>query len=84
MDLDRSEHPVDAAYLARLEEAVANLPGRQRDIFLARRLGGMAYGQISVRTGLSVRQVERHMARALYGLDLQMQGHKLRWWHRWF
>ena len=51
---------------------------------MAHRLDGMSYGEIARRTGLTVRQVERHMARALYKLDKQLQGRKLSWWERRF
>jgi RNA polymerase sigma-70 factor (ECF subfamily) len=46
----------------RLEEAVAVMPRKQREIFLAHRLDDMSYAEIASRTGLSVRQVERQMA----------------------
>jgi RNA polymerase sigma-70 factor (ECF subfamily) len=68
----------------RIEAAVASLPQRQREVFLANRLYGMAYSEISRRTGLTLQQVERHMARALYKLVKQMEGQKLSWWERWF
>ena len=42
---------------------------RTREIFLAKRLDGMSYSEIASRTGLSVRQVERHMAKALATID---------------
>jgi RNA polymerase sigma-70 factor (ECF subfamily) len=68
----------------RLEEAVAAMPRVQREIFLAHRLDAMSYAEIARRTGLSIRQVERHMARAIYKLCKQMDGHSLSWWERWF
>ena len=74
----------DPALLRRLEDAVRNIPKLQREIFMAHRLGDMSYWEIARRTGLTVRQVERHMARALYKLSKQMDGRKLSWWERWF
>lgn len=74
----------DAELLRRLEEAVAAMPRKQREIFLAHRLDEMSYAEISRRTGLSVKQVERQMARAIYKLCKQMDGHSLSWWERWF
>ena len=68
----------------RMEAAMMNLPRRQRDIFLAHRVHGMSYGEIAERTGLTTRQVERHMARAIYKLMKQMDGEKLDWWERRF
>ena len=73
-----------ADLLRSLEEAVSAMPAKQREIFLARRLDGMSYAEIANRTGLSVRQVERQMAKAIYKLCKQMDGHPLSWWERWF
>jgi len=74
----------DPDLLRRLEEAVSNLPRLQREIFMAHRLDNMSYGEIGRRTGLTVRQVERHMARAIYKLAKQLDRRKLSWWERWF
>jgi RNA polymerase sigma-70 factor (ECF subfamily) len=74
----------DAELLRRLEDAVASMPRKQREIFLAHRLDDMSYAEIARRTGLSVQQVERQMARAIYKLCKQMDGNPLRWWERWF
>ncbi|MFN3727828.1 MAG: sigma-70 family RNA polymerase sigma factor [Allosphingosinicella sp.] len=74
----------DPDLLRRLNEAVGNIPKLQREIFMAHRLDNMTYGEIADRTGLTVRQVERHMARAIYKLSKQMDGRKLSWWERWF
>jgi len=68
----------------RLEEAVAAMPRKQREIFLAHRLDGISYHEIAHRTGLTVRQVERQMARAIYKLCKQMDDYPLSWWERWF
>ena len=74
----------DPDLLRRMEEAILNMPKRQRDIFLAHRVHAMSYGEIAERTGLTVRQVERQMAKAIYKLAKQMDGHKLSWCERWF
>lgn len=74
----------DSDLLRRLEDAVASMPRKQREIFLAHRLDASSYAEIASRTGLSVRQVERHMARAIFRLAKQMDGHSLSWWERWF
>jgi len=72
----------DPEFLNRLEQAIASLPRRNREIFLAHRVDGLSYQEIANRTGLSVRRVERHIARALYGLDRALEGRPLRWWER--
>ena len=70
--------------LRRLEAALLHMPRIQREIFLAIRLDEMSYDEIAARTGLTVRQVERHFARSLYKLSRQMRGRRLSWWERWF
>jgi RNA polymerase sigma-70 factor (ECF subfamily) len=74
----------DAALLRALEEAVAAMPRVQREIFLAHRVEGLPYEDIARRAGLSVREVERQMERAIAKLAKQMEGHPLSWWERWF
>ncbi len=74
----------DPNLLRRLEEAMLNIPKLQREIFMAHRLDSMPYDEIARRTGLTVRQVERHMARAIYKLAKQLDGRKLSWWERRF
>lgn len=55
--------------LNRLEEAVLRLPPKTREIFLAHRLDGFSYAEIAVRTGITVKGVEKHMSRAIAYLD---------------
>jgi RNA polymerase sigma-70 factor (ECF subfamily) len=74
----------DLELLRRLERAILNLPKLQRDIFLAHRVHGLSYEEIGRRTRLSPRRVERHMAKAIYKLTLQMDGYRLSWWQRLF
>ncbi len=74
----------DPDLLRRMEEAMLNIPKLQREIFMAHRLDNMPYDEIARRTGLTVRQVERHIARAIYKLSKQLDGRKLTLWERWF
>jgi len=74
----------DPELLRRMEDAMLNIPKLQREIFMAYRLDNMPYGEIARRTGLTLRQVERHMARAMYKLAKQLDGRKLSWWERRF
>lgn len=59
----------DPELLARINQAVLSLPDIDRQIFLAKRLDDLSYEQIACVTGLSVRQVERRMAKALMHID---------------
>lgn len=55
----------DSARLERLEAALLTMPRLRREIFLAIRLDAMRYEDVARTTGLSVRAVERQMARAI-------------------
>ncbi|WP_242107529.1 RNA polymerase sigma factor [Luteimonas aquatica] len=51
--------------LQRLEAAVAALPPKCRTVFLLSRVEGLSNGEIARRCGVSVKMVEKHLARAL-------------------
>lgn len=74
----------DAEMLRRLDRAMRTVSPRTREIFLARRLDDMSYREIAERTGLSVRQVERHMVKAIIAIDRSLDGRPIRWWERLF
>ena len=75
----------DPDLLRSIEDAVGNLPRMQREIFMAHRLDNMSYEEIAAKTGLSVRRVEPHLARAIYKITKQVRrGKKLSWWERRF
>lgn len=74
-----------AEELAQMQAALLALPRLARQVFLAHRIDDLSYAEIAEITGLSVRQVERRMADALYGLHCALQGRPLRrrWWWGW-
>ncbi|NML05963.1 sigma factor-like helix-turn-helix DNA-binding protein [Sphingomonas sp. G-3-2-10] len=55
----------DETPLQRIERVVSRLDRTTREIFLAHRLDDMSYTEIAERTGLSVKQVESRMAKAM-------------------
>jgi RNA polymerase sigma-70 factor (ECF subfamily) len=55
--------------IGRLQTALASLPPKTREIFLAHRLDGLSYKDIATQTGLSVKGVEWHMGKAIAHLD---------------
>jgi len=55
--------------LRRLERAIASLRPRTRAVFLAQRIEGLSYREIAERTGLSVKGVEKQMAKAIAKID---------------
>jgi len=68
----------------RVEKAATYMPKLQREVFMAHRLDDMPYEEIARRTGLTVQQVERHVARAIYKLMVILDGRKLKWWDRFY
>jgi len=63
------------ARLERVQEGIARLPPRTREIFLLQRLEGLPYGEIARRIGISESAVEKHISRALAFL--------VNWSHGW-
>jgi RNA polymerase sigma factor (sigma-70 family) len=61
-----------ATLLARLERAMATMDRRSREIFLAHRLDALPYDEIAARTGLTMGEVEQHIARAIFHLDREL------------
>jgi RNA polymerase sigma-70 factor (ECF subfamily) len=55
--------------LARIEAALALLPERTKDIYLAHRLDGYSYAEIAALTGLSIKGVEWQMSKAIAHVD---------------
>jgi RNA polymerase sigma-70 factor (ECF subfamily) len=55
--------------LRRLEAAMLKLKPQTREIFMAHRLDGMSYAEISARTGLSIKGVEKQMSKAIARID---------------
>ncbi|PXA97191.1 RNA polymerase subunit sigma [Nostoc sp. 3335mG] len=63
-----SEDLTEAEVIERLEAGLQRMPKLRSEIFLAIRLDDLSYTEIAERTGLSVRQVERHFARSMVTL----------------
>lgn len=55
-------------FMAKLNEAIASLPDKQRDVFLLSRIDKKKYSEISEITGISVKAVEKRMSLALITL----------------
>ena len=76
--------PVHPDQIARMERAMLALPRTTREIFLAHRLDDLSYVEIAGITGLSQRQVERHMAQAILHLWRFLDGDERTPWQRWW
>jgi RNA polymerase sigma factor (sigma-70 family) len=68
----------------KFEDALANLPWVQREVFKLHAVDHYTYAEIAWLLRTKVRTVEHQMARAIYKLGKQMGGLKLSWWERWF
>ncbi|MEL5879205.1 sigma-70 family RNA polymerase sigma factor [Cereibacter sphaeroides] len=65
-DLPSAERIVDFRQrLARLEEIVAELPPRQRQVFLLHKFDGLSHSEIATRLGISRSAVEKLIMKAL-------------------
>lgn len=74
----------EAEILDRLEAALESLPRHRREIFLAARRDAMPYDEIARMTGLSVRKVERELARALLQIDEHLRRGEVSSHHSWW
>ncbi|MEG3178534.1 sigma-70 region 4 domain-containing protein [Sphingomonas sp. RB3P16] len=83
-DLGEWQGPVHPEQLATMERAMLSLSRTTREVFLAHRLDGSSYAEIARATGLSIRQVERHMVKALLRLSRFLDGDDRTSWQRWW
>lgn len=67
----------DPELILRLEDAISSLPRLQRHIFVAHRVNDLCYDAIARRSGLTVKQVKRQMAKAICNIDRRMRGEQL-------
>jgi RNA polymerase sigma factor (sigma-70 family) len=73
-----------AEQLRRYRAAFDNLPWVQREIFRLHAVEDYSYAEIAFLLRTNVRTVERQMAKAIYKIAKQVDGHGLSWWERWF
>jgi len=60
--------------MVRLEQCLARLGEKQRDMFMAHRMDGLTYREIADQHGLSISTVEKHIAKATMQLITWMEG----------
>ena len=58
--------------MRRLERAMATMDAVSSEVFLAHRRDGLSYPEIAKRTGLTVAEIERHIADAIVHLDREL------------
>ncbi len=75
--------PKQQELVERLEAIMLRMPRLTREIFMAHRLDDMPYEEIARRTGLTIRQVERHIASAILHLDRGLHSEPRAWWKFW-
>lgn len=68
----------------RIRAAIAKLPSLTQRVFFADRIEGRNYIEIASMTGLTIREVEREIARVIVAIDraLSQPPRRRRWW-RW-
>jgi RNA polymerase sigma factor (sigma-70 family) len=70
----------------RYRAAFATLPRFTRKVFWAHRIDDLSYTEIAKRYGIGIREVEREIARAIYGIDRALAAResepRSKWW-RW-
>jgi RNA polymerase sigma-70 factor (ECF subfamily) len=81
--MDTPPEPNQQELIERIEAIMLRLPRLTREIFMAHRLDGMPFDEIARRTGLTIRQVERHIARAIVIIDRDMYDERRPWWKFW-
>ncbi len=59
---------IEQEYLVKIEQAIANLPEKQREVFLLSRIEKKKYKEIAVLLGVSIKTVEKRMHDALLEL----------------
>lgn len=59
-------------FMSRLKKVIANLPEKQREVFLLSRIDKKKYSEISEMLGISVKAVEKRMSQALSILREQL------------
>jgi len=59
--------------LARLNDAVAELPERQRQAFLLNRIEGLSHDEVAAVMGISARMVAKHLHRAMAYCQLRVR-----------
>lgn len=68
----------------RYRAAFATLPRITQKVFWAHRIEDLSYPEIAKRYGIGIREVEREIARAIYGIDRALEameyGPRKGWW----
>lgn len=67
----------DQQELALIRELILRLPTRCRQVYLLNRIDGMSYSEIARHCGISVKAVEKHVAKALAALRKGLGGRGL-------
>lgn len=70
LDRPHLERISDEQTLLRLKRVIARLPDKCRVVFMLSRFDGLSHKQIADRIGISVKMVEKHIARALTSCQL--------------
>jgi RNA polymerase sigma-70 factor (ECF subfamily) len=81
--MNNPPHHDQQELVERLQAIMLRMPRLTREIFMAHRLDDMPYEEIARRTGLTIREVERHIAMAILHLDRGLHSEPRPWWRLW-
>ncbi|MDR4477105.1 MAG: RNA polymerase sigma factor [Nitrospira sp.] len=71
------DHLVEGSQLRRaLDQTIADMPRRRRDVFVLYRFAGMKQTEIAEKLGISTTMVERHLMKAMAQCRQQLQSHR--------
>lgn len=81
---DQSDKWSEEEKRKRYRAAFATLPRFTQKVFWAHRIDDLSYPEIAKRYGIGIRQVEREIARAIYGIDRALatmeRQPRMGWW----
>lgn len=71
------DHLLEGRQLRRaLDQTIANMPPRRRDVFMLYRFGGMKQAEIAEKLGISTTMVERHLMKAMAQCKQRLHSHR--------
>ncbi|MGQ7870110.1 RNA polymerase sigma-70 factor [Sunxiuqinia sp. sy24] len=76
LELNESDYFLEVGLAEKIEESIASLPEKRRQIFKLSREQGLKYQEIADQLGLSVKTVETHMGLALKQLREKLSDYK--------
>lgn len=74
---------IDPLHFEQLDRAFIRLRPKHQEMILLARVDGLTYAEIAERLGITMGEVERRMAGAIYSLDRALERQERPWWRFW-